>query len=309
MRLWVVLAGVAAIAGCGPATYSEPWPDPIEKAPDAPLSLLRIAPDFRFRDFPTGKEYIFRRFTASMTSEAYRNDRLGGAEGTSITTIASSDMRLEVVTVIDPEQRDERLATAIEKDYALGVLQREWVDRRLDDALAFHRDAVVRERLVKADLIDERIYYHNRVIDDLKEEKFRFECDLVSIKTTENYKATDGRAEYLQDRITRHTVLIADRMAEVELLKIAKFQRDGRLERSSSLVRVREFVSVSDIIGAEMSPDRLISEITQGVHPDAWKDPTAVIRYANGYLELYASRTAIDGVYDHVTRLRERRGR
>ncbi len=307
MRLCLVLAGTALVAGCGPPTYSEPLPDPIELPPEPPKALMRVPPDFTFTDYETGKQYFFRRYTATDPTGTVRDDRLGRDQSQILTLRELGDLKLELVTVVEKGD-EERLATPDERSRALTVLQQDWVERGTHDLMMYHRDAYDRERRMRADLIDERLHYTTQAIAGLRDERFQLHADLVSSRETTGYKAPAGHLEWLEKQITVRDAWILEREALVQILKYQKYLRDGQLRRSSALTYIREWLPVSDILTPETSPDRLIAEIKADA-ADAWKSPTAVIRYQNGYIEVSNTRGTVGRAIDYLAALRERRSK
>jgi hypothetical protein len=305
MRRWVLFAAFV-VAGCGAPRYSEPLPDPIIVPDPPPKAVVRLPVEFRFKDYQGGKEYLFRRYTANDPSSIVRDDRLGKSKTSIATLHAIGEQQLEIVTVIEAGALDERLATDAERAYALGVLQSEWVKRGQDELMTYHIDVVERERRMRADLIDERLQYTARVIEDLKEEKFNLEADRDSIQAT-GYKATPDHMQFLDKEINKRSVLLAVAQTEHAMLKYQKQLRDSEIRRSSAPLRIREYLPVKDLMEAGIAPDRIESEVKSKVHPESWKNPNAVCRVVAGYLELSNTRAAIDQARDYLNALRTRK--
>jgi hypothetical protein len=308
MRIPWAVAGIVAVSGCAPR-YVEPWPQPIELPPEPPATVLRVPPDFTFREYSTGKQYFFRRYSATARSEAVRPDRLG-RNASSITTLQEhGDVRLEVVTVIDAEGREERLATEQERAYALGVLQEDWVRRGQEEMLAYHRDVLERDRRMRADLLDERIQYTERAIADLKEKRLNLQADWVSSRETAGYKAPDGHLDWLDKEMKRTDARLLEENALLSMLRYERQLRNSRLSRSSALLYAQEWLPVGDLVKSGLAPERLIAEVKANVQPSSWKDPNVAIRYASGYLEIAHTRRAIEQTQEYLESVRSRRGK
>src|SRR5688572_20537673 len=99
-RLAVALA-LASACGCSHLerpTYREPDPAPVERPAPPPERVLRIAPDFRFKEPESGKTYFYRGFAEKHPD--------------------GSEFKYEIVTVLDPKGEYERTATDAERAYA-----------------------------------------------------------------------------------------------------------------------------------------------------------------------------------------------
>ncbi|MBI2930008.1 MAG: hypothetical protein HYY16_00025 [Planctomycetes bacterium] len=300
MRLWLALALTAAIAGCGPPRYVEPSPEPVEPLPRPPEIVLRVPPEFRFVDYPTGKEFLFRRYTARTPTDTVDEAFLSGSR-TDITEVRErGEIRLEVVTVIDPAGGGERVATETERAYALGILQEEWVQRGRGELLAYHRDVAERERRMRADLLDERIHYLERAIADSGEERFALQADLESSRETSGYAAPEGHLEWLEREIARHDASLEEMTAACEMLKYERRLRNGRMLRSSASFVVREWLPVEDLVAEGSSAEDLVAEVKANVERGSWERPEVSVRYSCGHLEVAHIRAVVERVRDYL---------
>lgn len=244
------LLAALAIAGCrpggqvkgpskrAPQTPLAPEAKPAKKVPPPPAvrpadvaeSVIRLRPDFTFQEFVGGRQFFLRRHTIEAGPTPPKPELLG--DSVSVRT-AGELLFFEIVTVLDPGLRTERLATPEEREYALQVLEQDWLARNLEDHLAFHRNALRREKERGAALLDPRLSFSERALADLREERFALDADLASSRETAGYQAPPGRLEFLQKRIAHLDRRIAEETANLEVLKIERYLRDTRLERST----------------------------------------------------------------------------
>src|SRR5262245_44831051 len=105
---WTVLA-LLTLAGCiERPQYREPDPTPIPVPVRPPEQILRLPPEFEFRDYASGKQFYYR-------------------------TYSDAEVTLEIVTVVAPGGTEEMDATAEEKAYAMKVLVEDWQGKNLQE--------------------------------------------------------------------------------------------------------------------------------------------------------------------------------
>jgi hypothetical protein len=209
MKLSVVFA-VAALAACegaGRPTYREPAPTPVERPAPPPERILRRAPDFRFKEAASGKVYFYRGYSEKLP------------DGTVF--------KHEVITVQDPDGPFERGASPEERAYALGVLERDWQNKGLDEQLAYHEEVARRGRERRDSLIEDKIAFAEQAKEELEEHLLALEADLQSSTRTTGYKAPEGRVKFLQDEIRKCVEQRAELKARIETLRFLQADRDG----------------------------------------------------------------------------------
>jgi hypothetical protein len=209
MKRFALLA-MALLAGCSAIerpTYREPAPDPVKRPPPPPERILRIAPDFRFREPESGKTYFYR---------GYRETLPGGGE-----------FRHEIITVLDA--KGERDASDEERAYALEMLEREWRSRGLDEQIKYHHEVARIGRVKRDSLIEARIGYAEQAQKDLEEQLVDLEADLQSSTRTAGYTPPPGHVEFLTRQISEKTGDLAEVRAKLEVLRYLQGARDKAL--------------------------------------------------------------------------------
>lgn len=222
---WTFVPVLMALAACQPPIYKAPGPKPIVRPPDPPETVLRIPADFRARDHQNGLEYLVRRYTAPSSPASA--DLIGESV---VASAGAGEWYLDVVTVVDLRTKDERLATPEEHRTALELYAQHLRRAAAADALYLQRWEADRAR--RESLIDARIALKERVLADLKEERFALHADVSSIRETPGYQAPAGRVSFLERQIALRDVEIAEHSAQIHLLKYQRHLRDARLQQS-----------------------------------------------------------------------------
>ncbi|HEU4339748.1 MAG TPA: hypothetical protein VFS19_06740 [Planctomycetota bacterium] len=216
-RLAVALALVAAW-GCQAIerpTYREPDPAPLQRPAPPPERILRIAPDFRFREPETGKTYFYRGYAEKLPN--------GG------------DFKHEIVTVLDPKGEYERDATEEERAYAMDVLERDWRNKGLEDQIRYHAEVARMGRERRDSLVDTKIAFSEQAVKHLEEHLVSLEADLVSSTRTPGYQAPAGHLEFLQREIAVTQGSLAETKARLEMLRYLQTSRERAYGRSGRL--------------------------------------------------------------------------
>lgn len=217
MRLSLALA-VAVLAGCQALerpTYREPDPTPVQRPAPPPERILRIAPDFRFKDPESGKTYFYRGYVEKLVS--------GG------------EFRHEIVTVLDSKTDIERDATEEERVYAMDVLEKDWRNKGLDEQIKYHQEVARRGRERRDSLIDTRIVNCEEAVKDLEEHLTNLEADLMASTRTAGYQAPAGHLEFLQREIASTQSQLAETKARLETLRYLQASRERAYGRSSRI--------------------------------------------------------------------------
>lgn len=210
---WAAAAlALAAISGCRP-TYHEPEPSPVSLPPLPPERVLRKPPDFRFKDYTNGKTYFYRGFSESMPE--------GG------------EFRLEIVTVRDADADVERDANPEEREYALRVLEEDWLKKGMTEQIEYHRELARIGRERRDTLIEARIEYAEKAAAHIEEELTVLKADLEASTKTTGYRAPAGHVEFLQREVAAKQSALAEERAKLEMLRYALADRDRAYGRSS----------------------------------------------------------------------------
>ena len=212
MHRFAAVLAVAILAGCSALdrpTYQEPAPDPVKRPPPPPERILRIAPDFRFKEPESGKTYFYRGYRESLPE--------GG------------EFRHEIITVLDAKAPVERDATDSERAYALSVLEKEWRSRGLDEQIKYHNEVARIGRVKRSSLIESRIGYAEQAQKDLEEQLVDLDADLQSSTRTAGYTPPAGHVEFLQRQISEKTGDLAEVRAKLEVLRYLQGSRDRAL--------------------------------------------------------------------------------
>ena len=218
MKRFAAVLAVAALSACNHLqrpTYREPDPTPVQRPAPPPERILRKAPDFRFKDFATGKSYSYRGYSESLQ---------GGAE-----------FRHEVITVLDPGADYERDATDEERAFALDTLEKDWRAKGLTQQIEYHRELARIGRERRDSLIDIRIEFAEKAVKELEEHLVSLEADLVSSTRTTGYKAPAGHLEFLQREIATTQGELAETRSKLEALRYLQAARDRAYGRSSRI--------------------------------------------------------------------------
>jgi hypothetical protein len=219
MRLALALS-VAVVAGCSHIerpTYREPDPTPVQRPLPLPERVLRIAPDFRFKDPETGKTYFYR---------GYSEKQAGGGE-----------FRHEIVTVLDPQGDYERDADEQERAFTMDALERDWRGKGLEAKIRHQQELARVGRERRDSLIDSRIAFAEQAKEHLEDHLVALEADLVSSTRTAGYQAPAGHLEFLQREIATTQGELAEIRSRLEVLRYLQAsleRRTGRTSRGSS---------------------------------------------------------------------------
>jgi hypothetical protein len=214
MRLSLALA-VAVLAGCQALerpTYREPDPTPVQRPAPPPERILRIAPDFRFKDPESGKTFFYRGYVEKLNGNEFRH---------------------EIVTVLDSKADVERDATEEERAYAMDVLEKDWRNKGLEEQIRYHQEVARRGRERRDSLIDTRIVNAEAAVKDLEEHLATLEADLTASTRTAGYQPPAGHLEFLQREIASTKSQLAETKARLETLRYLQSSRERAYGRSS----------------------------------------------------------------------------
>lgn len=212
MRWAAAALALAALSGCRP-TYHEPEPSQVPLPPLPPERILRKPPDFRFKDYTSGKTYFYRGFSESLPD--------GG------------DFRHEIITVRDADSDLEREADAQEREYALRILEEDWLHKGMTEQVEYHRELARIGRERRDSLIEARIEYAEKAAAHLEEELIVLKADLESSTKTQGYSAPAGHVEFLQREVAAKQATLAEERAKLESLRFLLADRDRAYGRSS----------------------------------------------------------------------------
>ena len=216
MNRFAAVLSVVAVVGCRHLerpTYREPDPTPVPVPPPPPERILRRAPDFRFTDYETGKTYFYRGYSETLP---------GGGE-----------FRHEVVTVRDRKGDVEREATNEEREYALGVLEKDWRHKGLEEQLQYHQEMARIGKQRRDSLIDARIGYAEEALKDLEERLLDLEADRLASTRTSGYTPPAGHLQFLEQQGMELKQQHAELKAKIETLRYLAAARDRAYGRSS----------------------------------------------------------------------------
>jgi len=214
-RLAVVLA-LASAWGCQAIerpTYREPDPTPVERPAPPPERILRIAPDFRFKEPESGKTYFYRGYAEKLPN--------GG------------EFKHEIITVLEPKGEYERDATEQERAYAMDVLEKDWRNKGLEEQIQYHKNVARMGRERRDSLVDTKIAFSEQAVKHLEEHLVALEADLVSSTRTAGYQAPAGHLEFLQREIAETQGNLAETKARLEMLRYLQSSRERAFGRSS----------------------------------------------------------------------------
>jgi hypothetical protein len=279
---------LAALAGCFPEnTWSERIP-PVVEEPEAPEHLLRKQADFRLYDPSVKKEFFLYFYEDELVKE-------------------------DIVTVINhalpsAEQRP-RLATREEHDYALQMFMEDWRARGQSEKIRYFNEKYSQEVSRMNTLLDEKIDFKQREIQDLDDKKVGLEADVKSRQMTGSYAAGDEKFNLVEGTVAQRELARAERallLAKGQLL-ILQYLRDQRnsMYARHTLVLSDDSFNLKSLLEAYPAPERLVQEICQKVEPFSWQRPGVKISIKDNYLYVTQSREVIVGVRDYVERLRD----
>lgn len=284
----VVLA--AFLAGCG---GGKTWISRVEEpvyVPPPPEHLLRRPADFRIHDVHVRKEFHYYFY-------------------------ADENINEEVVTVIDyakpgPE-RDPRIATLEEYEYAMSLLQEMWKSQGPPDKLKYFNLRHSEQKARSATLLDQRIRFKEAALAQLTEEKEDLEADYESRKETGTFAAGDEKlslapAPAVEREIGIKRALIAETQVQIYILEYNRALRDAQYARRGMPVFVMQAVRVGDLVPDAWGPEELIALVKENVASDSWSHADASIEYASqGNLVIKQTRSVIREIRKYIDRLRK----
>jgi hypothetical protein len=287
-KLGAVLAlTFAAAAGCTP---EDTWSSRVveeEYEPPPPEHLLRKPADFRLYDPHVRKEFFLYFYE-------------------------DENVREEIVTVINyaaPEgERRPRMSTRDEHDYAIAIFMEDWRARGESEKIRYFNERASQEVSRQNTLIDEKIVYKEREVQELEEKRLALNADVQSRQLTGTYAGGDEKFNLVEGTVAQRELARAERallLAQGQLM-ILQYMRDQRNSQYArhTLVLVENTMAVKDLIEQYSAPERLMAEIRQNVQPDSWLRPGVRIDFRDGILQMTQSRDVILQVRDYVDRLR-----